>query len=190
MDLEEAIYNRRTIRRFKQVPIPIENLKKLVDYARVAPMGNNIQSLEYLIVSDTEARNKIFPLTAWAGSLPPKERLPETNRRPMAYIIVLVNTQIKEKPRIEIGGAVENILLGALKFGLGTCWMGSLDRGKMRELFEIPEFYEINCLISLGVPDEKSTMEPFDGSMKYWKTDDGMMHIPKRSLDDVIFKIL
>ena len=42
MDIEQAIYERRTIRRFKQTPIPIETLKKLIDLARVAPMAKNI----------------------------------------------------------------------------------------------------------------------------------------------------
>ena len=50
MDLEEAINKRRTIRRFTQETIPSEILKKLIDYARVAPAGNNIQSVEYIIV--------------------------------------------------------------------------------------------------------------------------------------------
>ncbi|MFW9878427.1 MAG: nitroreductase family protein, partial [Candidatus Thorarchaeota archaeon] len=50
MDLEEIIYKRRTIRRFTQEPISIEILKKLVDFARVAPMARNVQALEFIIV--------------------------------------------------------------------------------------------------------------------------------------------
>ncbi|TFF95782.1 MAG: nitroreductase, partial [Promethearchaeota archaeon] len=41
MDIEEAIFKRRTIRRFSQESVPIETLKKLVDFARVAPSGSN-----------------------------------------------------------------------------------------------------------------------------------------------------
>jgi len=189
MDLVEAIYKRRTIRRFKQEPIEIEILKKLVNFARLAPMGNNIQSLEYIIISDSEARKNLFPCLAWSASLPPRQRHPEESRRPMAYIIVLVNTNIKKNPEAEIGGAVQNILLGALNFGLGSCWMGSINGPKIRELFEIPEQQEIKYVISLGYPDEESMVEPFVGSMKYWKDDNGVMHIPKKSLEEVIYKI-
>jgi len=32
-------------------------------------------------------------------------------------------------------------------------------------------------------------MEPFSDSFKYWKDEKGNMHVPKRALDDVIFKI-
>jgi len=190
MDIEEVIYKRRTIRRFKQQEVSIKILKKIIDFARVAPMGNNIQSLEYIIVEESYLRADIFATTKWAGSLPENERIPEEGRRPMAYIIVLIDTTIKENPGAEIGAAVQNLLLGATSLGLGTCWMGSIDRSKIRELLRIPEKYKISHLVSLGYPDEESVMEPYDDSMKYWKDEDGKMHIPKKSLDDVIFGIL
>ena len=189
MDIEEAIYNRRTIRRFKQEPVPIEILKKLIDFARVAPMGSNIQSIEYIIVSDSSMREKLFPLVQWAGFLPEKDQHPEVGRRPMVYIIVLGNTDIKENPRLDAGAAIENILLAAVKFGLGSCWMGSVNREKAAVLFNLPKNYEIISVISLGYPDEKSSIELFEGSFKYWKDEDGIMHVPKRQLNDVIFKI-
>ena len=97
MNIEEAIYKRRTIRRFKQEQIKIDILKKLIDYARMAPSGMNLQGLEYIIISKPEIRDKIFLLLKWAAALPEKERIPEIGRRPTAYIIVLGNTKIKKK---------------------------------------------------------------------------------------------
>lgn len=188
MDIEKAIYSRRTIRRFKQESISIEILRNLIDYARLAPSGMNIQGLEYIIVSKVEMKNMLFPLLKWAGSLPKEEQTPEVGRRPTAYIIVLSNTKIKRNVDIDVGAAIENILLGAINYGIGTCWMGSIDREKIRELFAIPKQYLIKYVISLGIPDEKSVIEPFNGSFKYWK-EKNTMHIPKRALQDVIFKI-
>ena len=190
MDIEEAIYKRRTIRRFNQKSVPIETLKKLVDFARVAPSGSNVQGIEYTIVHAPEMRDQLFSLVRWASGLPRSERTPEEGRRPTAYIIVLLNTEIKKSYyEFDIGAAVENILLGAIKYGLGACWMGSINAKKIRELFEIPEFYEITHVISLGFPDEESIMEPYKDSFTYWKDESGDMHVPKRSLDDIIFKI-
>jgi nitroreductase len=190
MEIEEAIYKRRTIRRFKHESIPIEILKKLVDFARVAPSGSNIQAIEYIIVHKPEIREKVFPLVRWASSLPRGERTPETGRTPTAYIIVLLNTSIKKSYyEFDIGAAVENILLGAVKYGLGACWMGSINDNKLKALFEIPEFYQITHVISLGYPDEESVMEPYKESYSYWKDDNGGMHVPKRSLNDIIYKI-
>jgi nitroreductase len=190
MDLEEIVHKRRTIRRFKQKPISVETLKKLVDFARVAPMARNVQALEFIIVENAEMRKKLFPLVSWAGSLPVDQRTPEKGREPTAYIIVLVNTKIKNVyVDFDVGAAVENILLGAVNFGIGTCWMGAINFKRIRKLFEIPEHYDLKQVISLGHPDEESVMETYKDSFKYWKDADGKMHVPKRELDDIILKI-
>ena len=190
MDIEEAIYKRRTIRRFKQDPIAIDVLKKLIDYARIAPAASNIQSVEYIIVESPAMREKMFPLVRWASSLPEEKRTPESGREPTAYIVVLVNTDIKKSYfDYDIGAAVENILLGAVSFGLGSCWMGSIKGDKIRTLLEIPTNYEIKHVISLGYPDETSVVEPFEGSFKYWK-EGNEMHVPKRKLEEILLKTL
>ena len=190
MDIEEAIRKRRTIRRFKQDPIPSEILKKLIDYARIAPAGSNIQAVEYVIVESSAMREKMFPLVKWASSLPADQRTPESGREPTAYIIVIINTDIKKSYYdYDIGAAVENILLGAVSFGLGCCWMANIKGNKIRNLLEIPPNYEIKHVISLGYPDETSVMEPFEGSFKYWK-EGNEMHVPKRKLEEIILRTL
>ena len=190
MEFEEIVFKRRTIRRFKQDPISTETLKKLVDYARVAPVARNIQALEFIIVNGAEMKQKLFPLVRWANSLPEDQRTPEKGREPTAYILVLVNKKIKNAfVDFDVGAAVENILLGAISFGIGTCWMAAIDYKRIRELFEIPEDYDLKQVISLGYSDEESVMETYKDSYKYWKDTDGKMHVPKRELDDIIFKI-
>jgi len=190
MNIEEAIYKRRTIRRYKQDPISIETLKKLIDYARVAPMARNVQGLEFVIVENSEIREKLFKLIKFSGSLPEDKRTPEPGREPTAYIIVLVNTEIKPSFfDFDVGAAVENILLGAVKYGIGSCWMANIKVRKIKSLLEVPDQYQVKHVISLGYPDEESFMEPYEDSYKYWKNPDGTMHVPKRDLDDIIFKI-
>ena len=190
MEFEDIIYGRRSIRRFKQEPLSIDILKKLIDFARVAPMARNIQGLEFIIVQKPETRKELFPLLRWASSLPKDQRTPEEGKKPTAYIIVLVNTKIKNSYfNFDVGAAVENILLGAVNFGLGCCWMGAIDREKIRELFKIPDYFEITHVISMGYPDEESVMEPYEDSFDYWKDDSGQMYVPKRGLSEIIFKI-
>ena len=190
MELEEIIFKRRTIRRFKQNPIPLDILKKLIDFARVAPMATNRQALEFIIIQKDDVRQQLFPLVNWAALLPKDERTPEKGREPTAYIIVLVNTEIKRTyVDFDVGAAVENILLGAVHFGLGCCWMGNINAKKIRELFEIPDYYDIKHVISLGYPDELAIIEPYKGSFNYWKDEEGTIHVPKKDLNDIIFKI-
>ena len=190
MDIEEAIYKRRTIRRYNQDLIPRDILKKLIDYARVAPMARNVQGLEFVIVDSSEMREKLFKLIKFAGSLPEDQRTPEPGREPTAYIIVLVNTEIKPSFfDFDVGAAVENILLGAVKYGIGSCWMANIKARKIKSLLEVGDQYQVKHVISLGYPDEESFIEPYIDSYKYWKNPDGTMHVPKRDLDDIIYKI-
>jgi nitroreductase len=189
MDFEEVVKKRRTIRRFKPKSVDLEILKRLIDYGRIAPQGSNIQALEYIIITNEEMRSKIFPLVKWAGGLPPEEREPEEGRRPMAYIVVLLNTTIKKQADTDCGIAVENILLGLTNLELGACLQGAIDRPKIHTLLELPKYLEVKYVISLGYPDEESQMETYNGDFKYWKTEDGKMHVPKKSLEDVIHKI-
>ena len=190
MEFEEVIRKRRTIRRFKPIPIPLEILKKLVDYARIAPQGSNKQALEYIIITNEEMRSKIFPKCALGGCIPPEMRNPEEGRRPMAYIVVLMDTDVKKEGNTDCGAAVENILLGITYHGLGACWQGAIDRPAIHSLLELPDHLEVKYVVSIGYPDEESQIEKFTGDFKYWKTDDGKMHVPKKSLDDVIFKVI
>jgi len=190
MEFEEVIRKRRTIRRFKPTPVPLEILKKLVDCARVAPQGSNKQALEYVIITNDEMRSKMFPLLRWAGALPPEMRDPEEGRRPMAYIVVLLDTNVKKEGNTDCGAAVENILLGVTYQYLGACWQGAIDRPSIHGLLGLPDHLEVKYVISIGYPDEESQIEEFTGDFKYWKTEDGKMHVPKKSLEDVIFKII
>ncbi|MFO8017368.1 MAG: nitroreductase family protein [Promethearchaeia archaeon] len=191
-DFEQVIYSRRSIRRYKQEPVSEDTLKKLIDYARLAPAGMNFQAIEYILVLDPDKREKLFPLLSYAAALPKEKRTPEEGRRPTAYIIVLQNTDIKDakSAAFDVGAAVENILLGAVNHRLAACWVGSIKRRKIRDLFDIPKNYDIKHVISLGVPDEESSTEEYDDLFKYWKDEEGNMHVPKRELDDVIKEII
>jgi nitroreductase len=153
-------------------------------------MARNVQGLEFVIVINNEIREKLFKLIKFAGSLPEDQRTPEPGREPTAYIIVLVNTDIKPSFfDFDVGAAVENILLGAVNYGIGCCWMANIKVRKIKSLLEVPDKYQIKHVISLGYPDEESFMEPYEDSYKYWKNSDGTMHVPKRDLDDIIYKI-
>ena len=71
MNVYEVILARRTIRKFKQEEINLNILKKLVNAARLAPSGANLQLLEYFIVINPELKEKIFPHLKWAGYIKP-----------------------------------------------------------------------------------------------------------------------
>lgn len=187
MGVYETIMKRRTIRKFKQEQIRTEILKKLVDAARVAPQGANMQPLKYVIVNEKVLVDELFPTTAWAGYIRPAGD-PGQDERPVSYIVVLVDTDIKKAGYdVDAGAAVENLLLAACEEELGSCWLGAIDREKIKEILNIPEKYIIHTMIALGYPSEEPVTEDEKGTIKYYKDELGVLHVPKRKLEDIMF---
>lgn len=186
MNIDEIIKSRRSIRRFKQDPIDESILIDLVDCGRLAPSGGNSQPLEYVIVTNAEQCEKIFDSTSWAAYIAPSGTPPE-GYRPVAYIIILVNTRIKEERyEFDIGAAAQNILLAAAAKGIASCWIRNLNHKELKRNLELPEHVLPDSVIALGYPAEESRIEPVVESIKYWKDQDGTMHVPKRALETIL----
>lgn len=186
MSLYELILSRRSIRQFKPEPVSRDILKKLVNAARLAPSGANLQPLEFIVVDDKELRKLLFPCLKWAAYIAP-EGDPKPGHEPTAYIIVLVNLQVRDEGyERDVGAAVENMILAALEEGIGSCWIASADRDKIQEMLKIPVNYKIDSLLVLGYPDEEPKVEEMKESIKYWKDKKGRLHVPKRILGNII----
>ena len=69
MDLFEAIYTARAIRRFKPDPVPDEVITKVLDAAIRAPSGSNEQSWEFIVVKDASQRKKIGDVYRKGGNI-------------------------------------------------------------------------------------------------------------------------
>ena len=189
----EKIYNkiisRRTIRKFKQIYIPIDILKKLANAGRLAPSAGNLQPLEYFIVTDKSMKVKIFSTLSWAIYIKP-EGNPQKGEKPAAYIIIIVNNKIANNAyfKYDVGASVENITISALEEGIGCCWIASFNKNKLSKILKIPENFSIDCVIALGYPLENPTFEDIekDRSIIYHKDSEGRLHVPKRKLEDII----
>jgi nitroreductase len=186
MDIFDLIKTRRSIRRFRQEKLDRNFLIELIEAARCAPAGANIQSLEYIIVDEPQICQQLFETLAWAGHVKPK-RNPSPNQRPVAYIVVLIDTGIKKDASIGAAAAIENILLAAWGRGIGSCWLGLIDRQKISQVLNIDEKYKIDSVIALGKPAEKPVMEDAKTEdTKYYLDEKDVLHVPKRPLKKIV----
>ncbi len=188
--LEDLIRKNRSYRRFHQdVPVDIETLRALVNLARLSASANNLQPLKYILSCHPETNARIFPYTRWAGYLKDWPG-PAEGERPAAYIIILGDTEIRKSFGCDHGIAAQSIMLGATERGLGGCMIGSIDRNGLREELNIPERYEILLILALGKPKEKVVIEEVgsDGDIRYYRDAEGVHHVPKRSLDELILQ--
>lgn len=188
MNINDFINKRRTIRKFEQKPLSDEQLCGYVEAARVAPSAANLQPLKYVTVSEKQMTDKVFETLKWAGYLK-GEYNPKENERPTGYIIVCVDNDIsKAGYDMDVGAAVENIILSALFDGVGSCWLGSVERPKLKRLLSLGNNLEISCVVALGYPKEEPVQAVMqDQDVKYYLKD-GVLNVPKRKLEDIIIK--
>ena len=74
----------------------------------------------------------------------------------------------------------------ALEEGIGTCAIAGVDRDRLRPMLNIPDHHEIPLVLALGYPDENPVEERFDRSFKYWKDGNGVLHVPKKELGQIL----
>jgi nitroreductase len=186
--IKDIVMGNRSYRRFQQeVSIDIDTLKELIELARLSASAGNRQPLKYLLSCDVEKNALVFSKLAWAAYLEDWAG-PVEGERPSAYIILLGDTEISTSFAYDCGIAAQSILMGAVEKGLGGCMLASVDRDSLRSALGISSRYEILLVIALGKPNERVVIEkvgPVD-DIKYWRDKEGVHHVPKRPLADII----
>jgi nitroreductase len=161
----------------------------LIELSRFSPSGGNFQPLKFILSNIPEKNKMIFPCLGWAGYLK-NWTGPEEGERPSAYIIILGDSSIKAEVKNDQGIAAQSMLLGAVDMGFGGCIIGSVKRDNLRSALKIDLKYEILLVLALGRPKETVVIEDLntDGDIRYWRDENEIHHVPKRSLDDLILE--
>ncbi len=186
MSIYELMLSRRSIRQFKPDSVSRDILEKLVNSARLAPSGANLQPLEFVVIDDEELRKKLFSCMRWAAYIAPDGN-PRPGCEPTAYVVILVNLDVRKSGfERDVGAAVENMIITAWEERIGSCWIASADTNKIQKMLKVPEDYMVDSVLALGYPDEEPKIEEMKDSVKYWKDSKGRLHVPKRRLDDIL----
>lgn len=179
MDIFDAIYTLRAMRRLKTDPVPEELVWKVLDAAIRAPSGGNLQPWGFVVVTDPEKKRKIgeWYLEAWnKGYGPVKDVMMADPVRARTFksadhlanniadVPVLIFATVRAANVAETSGvgpniypAVQNLMLAARAEGLGTT-LTTLHRAHeadVKELLGIPEGIETMAMIPLGWPKGK-----------------------------------
>lgn len=143
--------SRRSIRRYRPDPVPDEMLEQVLEAGRWAPSASNRQPWVFVVVRDPEVRrlvaqNAAYYFIRWA----------HVSDAPV--IIALCgdarNRIYRQFLHEDIGLAGAQMMLQAAALGLGTCWVGGLDRKAIARILKLPEGFEVVGLLTLGFPAE------------------------------------
>jgi nitroreductase len=188
MMIRDLILENRSYRRFhEEVDITLATLKEIVDLGRLSASATNAQPLKYILSCDRQKNSLIFPHLTWARFLTNWPG-PGEGERPSGYVIILGDTEISRFWDYDAGIAAQSILLGATEKGLGGCMIANVRREGLRKALKIPERYEILLVLALGKPKEKVVIEAVgpDRNTRYWRDGEGVHHVPKRPLQEII----
>lgn len=180
----------RTVRRFKEDrKVSVDTLKRLVELTRYCPSGRNAQPLRYVLITEEEDREKVFPLLKWAGYYTDWDG-PEKGEHPTAYLIQCLDTKFGKECLCDDGLQLEAITLGMHTLGLGGCIIKAFNAPKLAEVLNLDLRYVPRYVLALGYPAEMVTIEdmPLDDAadFKYYRTPDAVHHVPKRQLEQLI----
>ncbi|OPX28273.1 MAG: nitroreductase [Candidatus Omnitrophica bacterium 4484_171] len=167
MDIFEAIKKRKSIRGYKHKEVEEDKIKKIMDFARLAPSASNRQEWRFIVVKDKDKRKA---LSKAAKNQSFVEEAPvviaccaETDNHVMACGQLCYP--------IDVAIAIDHIALCAVSLGLGTCWVGAFYEDEAKMILSVPEEIRIVELIALGYPE------------------DGTVSLKERlPLEDIVFK--
>ncbi|MGR3178651.1 MAG: nitroreductase family protein [Candidatus Anammoxibacter sp.] len=188
LSIKDFIVKNRSYRRFNQdVKLNEATLKELVDLARLSGSAGNFQPLKYILSCDDGTNATIFSHLAWAGYLKDWPG-PEDGEKPTGYIVILGDTELAKSFGCDHGIAAQSILLGAIEKELGGCVIASIKRDDLMVALKIDSRYEILVVLAIGEPKEEVKIETVgeDGDVKYWRDEQSVHHVPKRSLESIV----
>jgi nitroreductase len=148
---DELLLTRRSVREFLPEPVPQETLDKIFEICRYAPTSVNTQAYYYKIIRDKEILERLS-LVREQGGRP-------IGRAPMA-VAICSDPSLSPRPIQDGCIAAYHFILAAWCFGLGTCWIGAMDRDDVKEMLGIPKEHYIATVTPLGYPAEIGKKPP------------------------------
>ena len=135
MELMNALYTRRSIRKYKNTPVPKEVISKLLEAATLAPSGSNSQPWSFVIIQDQELlkkysdRAKVLCLSSLKDKPDPHDyrkilSSPDFNIFYNAGTLIIIYSSEGATSYGDCCLAAQNLMLAAHSEGLGTCWIG------------------------------------------------------------------
>ncbi len=145
-NLIRFLVSRRSIRKFKDGPVPDDLILKILDSARFAPSAKNSQPWEFIVVKDEVIKEKLGKIHRWASPL---------LGAPLAIVIVCNKEASPTSYLVDCANATMYIMLAAHALGLGTVWIQSLRNvEEIQEILKLPEKIIPVAILAVGWPNE------------------------------------
>jgi len=189
MELMDTIQQRRSIRKFTTDPVSDQAIDALLEAARLAPSGSNLQPWRFIVVKSEEIKEKLYEVTPYKFLV----------KAPVIFVccadVTVLETRGKRiQELVEMGTftglemddpdsgkygnslqdvitpngylamnvtiAVEHMVLCATDLGLGTCWVARFDMKKTKEILDLSEDLLVISFLAMGYPAQSPPQRP------------------------------
>lgn len=151
MELKDAIQKRHSIRRFSEKRPSSDMIHEMITYANLAPSAGNLQARDFIIVDNIEIKEKL------SNAALDQRFIVE------APFNVIVCANLKRISPYGLRGrelyclmdaaaAVEHILLMAVDYKLGACWVSAFDEKQVSNILNLPQYIRPIAIIPIGYP--------------------------------------
>ena len=159
MEVFEALFTRRSIRRYSEQEVDKQIVDKIIQAGMYAPSAVNKQPWHFVVFNDHVTREAIMEVHKSSSML----------KYTQACILVCYDEDLQHDEGygvIDCSAATQNMLLAAHALGLGACWVGIYPRGTrmaaLKSLFQLPKKVIPFAVIAMGYPaEEKNTPDRF-----------------------------
>jgi len=154
MEFMEVVRQRRSVRQYRPDPVPSEKIDYVLEAARLAPSWANGQCCTFLVVSDPRVKHEL----AQAGN--------EWIEQAPVIIVACADPKLSgvknDQPYylLDVGIAMEHLVLAATEQGLGTCWVGWFSEDRARAALGVPDGVRVVASTPLGFPNEERAARP------------------------------
>jgi len=152
MSVLDVIERRRSIRKYKEDPIPEDILRRVLEAARLAPSGKNLQPWKFIIVRDRSLKEELARASAGQFFMAKADLIIVACGFP-DNCYARMGRYMKSWP-VDVTIALEHLILQAQEEGLGTCWIGSFEEEEVKSILKIPKEVKVLALTPLGYPAE------------------------------------
>ena len=149
MQVERAIRERRSIRRYSAKIPKDTDIKEILEAGLWAPSGLNNQPWRFKVIKQQQLKEGLASLTKYGKII---------KNAPIVICVFLDygSTYNRDKDLMAIGSCIQNILIRSFSLGLGSCWLGEIlnKQKEAQALLGIEQDYELMAVITVGYPDE------------------------------------
>jgi nitroreductase len=141
MDVFEAAAKRIEVKEYQDKPVSKDTIEKILEAGRLSPSAMNMQPWRFIVVRDKDTLRKISDLS------------PAGRYIANAAFVIAIAVNLNDKwYQIDSARAVQSMMLVAWSLGVGSRWVGGIERDEIKKMLKIPKQLHLLTVIPFGYP--------------------------------------